>query len=133
MGRAGVVKIPREQFDEICEGTGELVDWLSDDDRREALLLDEEAEVERVRRVASEGYASNLDDNELAQISGDAFLISYALVAARDRKIVTFEVPKPSKIRANRKIPDVCASFAIPCCTLYEMVEELDFTTDWQP
>jgi hypothetical protein len=128
-----MVKIPVEQFDEITAGQGELVDWLRHADRRDALLLNEEATVARVRQVVTEGYANDLDDNELARINGDAFLISYALVPLRDRTIVTFEVSSPGKLRANRKVPDVCASLQIPCCTLYRMVDALDFTTDWTP
>ena len=114
-------------------GNGELVDWLKHAERRSALLLNEEASVDLVRRVVNEGYADDLDDNEIARISGDAFLISYALVSRNDRTIVTFEVSSPRKLRANRKVPDVCASLSVPCCTLYHMVDALDFTTDWTP
>ena len=35
----GNIKIPQEQFDEVVAGKGELVDWLSDKTRKEALLL----------------------------------------------------------------------------------------------
>jgi hypothetical protein len=132
-GGLGQVKIPAEQYEEIVAGNGELVDWLKHAERRSALLLNEEASVDLVRRVVTEGYADDLDDNEIARISGDAFLISYALVSRSERTIVTFEVSSPRKLRANRKVPDVCASLNVPCCTLYNMVDALDFTTDWTP
>jgi len=132
MGSKGPIKIPIEQYEEISRGKGPLVDWLVDSNRRSALLLDEEASVERVREVVSVGYG-DLSDTELEQINKDAFLISYGLVVPRNRTVVTFENSKPGKIRANRKIPDVCKSLQIDCCTLYQMIDRLDFTTGWNP
>lgn len=130
-GIEGIVKIPPEQYGEIIAGRGSLVDWLKDPLRRDALLLNETAEVENVRRVVYEGYAPDLNADELSQVDGDAFLISHALTAPADRTIVTFEVSGPRKTRANKKVPDVCATFGIASCTLYRMVDILDFTTDW--
>jgi hypothetical protein len=83
--------------------------------------------------VVDEGYAPDLNADELAAVNGDAFLISHALHSPADRTIVTFEVSSPAKQRANRKIPDVCGTFGIGSCTLYQLVDILDFTTDWVP
>lgn len=30
----------------------------------------------------------------------------------------------------NRKVPDVCRDFGVPCLNLYALIEALDFTTD---
>ena len=43
MGATGRVKLPREQYDEITNGRGELVDWLKTEEVKRALLLREEA------------------------------------------------------------------------------------------
>lgn len=58
-------------------------------------------------------------------------MIAYALVSVVDRVVVSFETSAPAKQRANRKIPDVCAGFGIRCITLFDLINDLDFTTDW--
>jgi hypothetical protein len=131
-GEQGNVKIPQEQFDEITAGQGELVDWLRDKDHRESLLLPGAVDPALVTRVTREGYALDLDDEEIINVGQDPFLIAYALVSPANRKVVSFEVSAPSKIRANRKVPDVCATLGIDCITLFDLIEALDFTTGWK-
>jgi hypothetical protein len=133
MGRAGQVKIPVEQYDEITDGNDELVEWCDQQETREALLLDEQAVPATVRLVTERGYAADLNEYEVQQIGRDSFLISYALTNLGQRTVVTFENSSPAKQRANRKVPDVCAAFGIPCCNLYRMIVALDFSTDWRP
>jgi hypothetical protein len=131
-GSLNLVKIPIEQFEEVTGGRGELVDWLQVDDNKEALLFEEEADLAAVARVTMQGYG-NLNENEIEQVGRDPFLISYGLVELGQRTIVSFEVSAPAKQRANRKVPDVCRQFGVPCCNLYEVIRTLDFTTDWRP
>jgi hypothetical protein len=132
MGVNGHVKIPLEQYQEIVAGRGDIVSWIRDPRIRDALLLTDEAVPELVTRVTLNGYGE-LDEDEVEQVGRDPFLISYALSDPRNRTVVTFETSAPGKTRANRKIPDVCTSLGVPCCTLYTMMEALDFTTTWQP
>lgn len=106
-GRAGHVKIPREIADEVIAGNDEVADWLKEDDAKTALRLDERVDVASLRHVVSNGYAPDLDATEMQKIGKDPFLVAYALGKA-DRTIVTKELSKPSKQRANRKVPDVC-------------------------
>jgi hypothetical protein len=47
-GSAGIVKIPLEQFEEIVVGTGDLVDWLNEKENSDALLFEEEADLDLV-------------------------------------------------------------------------------------
>lgn len=133
MGVEGRVKIPLEQYEEIVVGKGELVDWLREDETKNALVLEEEADPEIVSEVTGVGYAPDLDEAELEKVGRDPFLIAYGYDADGKRCIVTFEVSAPKKQRANRKIPDVCADFGINCGTLFDVIEALDFTTDWAP
>jgi len=106
-GRLGNVKVPLEQFEEVVAGRGDLVDWLNEDETKEALLFDEEAEPALVGRATLEGYG-NLDENGIAQVGRDPFLVAYGLAAVGQRTVVTFEVSAPAKRGANRKLPDVC-------------------------
>jgi len=129
-GSAGNIKIPQEQYDEIVAGRGDLVDWLKEDDVKEALLLDEEVDQNTVDQVTSEGYADDLDEAEIATVGRDPFLIAYAV--DEDRCVVSFEVSAPAKQRANRKVPDVCAQFDVECITLFELLKRLDFSTNWE-
>jgi hypothetical protein len=130
-GGEGNVKIPFEQFEEITAGHGELVEWLQTPDIKAALLFDEEASPALVADVMLRGYG-NLDEDEIELVGRDPFLIAYAAANAAERTIVSFEVSAPRKQRARRKIPDVCQTLGIHCCTLFDMIHALDFTTDWR-
>ena len=100
-----------EVYEEVVIGSGDLPDWLRNN--RGLMVLDEEVDPEIVNLVLSEGYADDLTDVEVEQIGRDPFLIAYAFVDPANRCVVTMEVSKPSKIRANRHIPDVCDSSEI--------------------
>lgn len=132
-GREGNVKIPEEQYEEVIEGTDELVEWCKRQEMKEALLLDEHADPAHIRAVTDRGYSPDLNEDEVQQIGRDSFLISYAYKDPGNRMIVTYETSSPAKQRANRKVPDVCATLGIPCCTIYHMIAALDFSTDWRP
>lgn len=129
-GIEGKVKIPIEQYEEVTVGNGSIVDWLKEADVRDALVLGEEIDPAIVADTTLNGYG-NLNEAEIELVGRDPFLISYGRTDTARRTVVTFEVSSPAKKRANRKIPDVCAAFGVPCCTLFEMIEHLDFTTGW--
>lgn len=132
VGSVGRVKVPQEQYEEVIVGRGQLVDWLKAADVRDALLLDEQAEPALVAEVTRRGYG-DLDEDGLEKVGRDPFLISYGYAAKGRRSIVTFEVSQPRKQGANRKIPDICAELGVDCCTLFTLINALDFTTDWKP
>ena len=132
-GTAGFVKVPIEQYEEVVAGKGDLVDWLKDEETKEALLLDDEADPVLIAEVIEKGYASDLDEAELEKVGRDPFLIAYGYAALDSRFVVTFEVSAPSKQRANRKVPDVCNELGVDYGTLFDVIEALDFTTDWKP
>lgn len=131
-GLNGRVKVPEEQYEEITGGRGQLVDWLKSAEIREVLLLDEAADPTLVAEVTLRGYG-DLDEAGLAKVGRDPFLISYGYAAKGRRCVVTFEVSSPRKQGANRKIPDVCADLGVDCCTLFALIDALDFTTNWTP
>jgi hypothetical protein len=133
MGSDGAVKIPLEQYEEITNGKGPIVEWCKDSATRAALVFAEEASQELVARVTREGYADDLTEDEVEQIGRDSFLISYGAAAPELRTVVTFERSRPGARRANRKVPDVCATFGVPCRSLFQMIKDLDFTTEWKP
>ncbi len=56
--------------------------------------------------------------------SADAWLVAYAL--AMESTVVSQEVARPAAT-SRIKIPDVCATFAVPCCTTFTMLRELHF------
>lgn len=60
----------------------------------------------------------------------DPFLIAYALVAPQSRRVISNERSRRSAIRANRKVPDVCADFGIVCYHTFRFIQERDFRTD---
>lgn len=124
----GQVKIPLEIFEEIFAGKDDdLTEWLNDN--RDELLLDENVEEILVAEVTAQGYAPDLTEEEVERLGRDPFLIAYALVDPDQRTVVTTEVSKPKKQRANRHIPDVCDELDVLHCNTYQFIEDLDFTT----
>ena len=122
------VKIPLEMYEEVLAGKeDDLTRWLKDN--REALLLDEDVNETLVARVTDSGYAPDLSDEEVESVGRDPFLIAYALGDRTRRTVVTTEVSKPSKQRANRHIPDVCDGLGVLHCNTYEFIRALNFTT----
>jgi hypothetical protein len=128
----GFVKIPIEVYEEIKEGTDEVATWAKDGQVRDALLFNEESAQELVARTINEGYAPDLSDDEVEKIGRDPFLIAYALADYMERCIVTTEVSKPKRERANRHLPDVCDQFNVKHCNTFEFIRTLDFKTRWK-
>ena len=85
-----------------------------------------------VRRVIEQGYAPDLDEAELEKLGRDPFLIAYALKESTRRCIVTAEVSRPRKKRANRKVPDVAKQFGIRPLDPFKFARELNFSTGWR-
>lgn len=133
-GVVGKVKIPPEIMEEIVAGTNEqdlLFKWMKDSSNKSALLLDADVDPTLVQRVVYQGYAPDLTDIELEQLGRDPFLIAHAL-AETNRCVVTTEVSKPSKIRQNRRVPDVCQTFSIFWHDPFTLNRSLGFRTAWK-
>ncbi len=131
-GANGHVKIPLEVYEEIKDGKSNedaLATWAKDKAVEDALLLQEESDPKLVGVIVDEGYAPDLTDDEVEEIGRDPFLISYALLKPLERCVVTTEVSKPNKKRANRKLPDVCRQFNVHCCHSFDFIKKADFKT----
>jgi hypothetical protein len=122
--KAAIVQVPAELLDEITTTDGVLEAWLKE--HRKALCLDSVEYQSRVGDVI-DLYAVDLDETELEQLGKDPFLIAAAV--AHGATVVTKEVSKPRKQRANRRIPDVCADASVRCIDDHQLIRELDFTT----
>lgn len=44
---------------------------------------------------------------------------------------MTAEVRSPKRLRANKRIPDVCADLGVRPYDVFEMLKLLNFRTDW--
>jgi hypothetical protein len=133
-GSAGNIKVPLEIMEEILAGNKDddpLLAWIKDTANKQALLLDEIIDPDLVDKVVKSGYAEDLTDDELEEIGRDPFLIAYGL-SGKDRCVVTTEISAPSKKRQNRRIPDVCTTFGLECCTPFRVNRELGFRTGWK-
>ncbi len=119
-------------YEEIKEGDDDLAEWIKNDHNKDALLFDEDVNVDLVSRVTDDGYANDLSDDEVEKIGRDPFLVAYALADEGNRGIVTTEVSKPSRQRANRHLPDVCNTFGVPCFNTFQFTRALDFSTRWK-
>ena len=128
MGERCQVKVPQEVYDKVIDANDDLAVWLKNN--KNILLLDEDVDTEKLNMVMNKGYADDLTDNEIEQLNEDPFLIAYALVDSRNRCVVTTERPRPSKQGANRHIPDVCKDFDVCCHDTFQLVRELNFSTD---
>ncbi|MFN4204159.1 MAG: DUF4411 family protein [Tabrizicola sp.] len=125
-GNAGLVKVPNEIADEVTAGRDEVSDWLKEETAKNALRLAERVDLAALRHVVGTGYAPDLDDTELQKIGKDPFLVAYAL-GKSDRLVVTKEQSRPSKQRANRKVPDVCDVCGVRWLTDFAFYRAADF------
>jgi hypothetical protein len=136
-GKEGNIKIPIEVYEEFADVKDKdsrkdsLAAWSGDPQVKTSLLLEEDAEPDLVARITYGGYIRNPTDDEISKIGRDPFLLSYALKDLDGRCIVSTEVSKPSKQGANRKVPDVCKDFKIRCINNFQMLRELNFSTNW--
>ena len=125
-----LVKVPPEIYEEILGGrTDKLTRWVKK--HKEVLVLDEQVDERLVARVVEMGYAPDLDDQELEKLGQDPFIIAHAYRDRSHRQVVTTEVSKPKRMRANRHVPDVCSDLGVQCCNTFELIIALDFTTGW--
>jgi hypothetical protein len=131
-GELGFVKVPVETYEEVCEGRGTLPEWLDAEDVRGDLLLDKASDQDLVSRAVEQGYAPDLTDDEILTLGRDPFLVSYCLGDPASHTIVTTEVSKPGRRRANRHLPDVCATFGVACFNTFELTRRLGFRTSWR-
>lgn len=130
-GQQAIAVVP-EIYDELTVGDDDLTAWASKDEVRQALMLDEDPDYDLVSRVMDEGYANDLTDDEVDRLGRDPFLVAHALIEINQRVVVTTEVSKPSKKRANRHVPDVCSSFDVRWINTFQLIQELDFHTAWK-
>jgi hypothetical protein len=108
-----------------------LLNWIKNDAHREALVLREVVDQQAVQVVVEKGYADDLTDDEIEKLGRDPFLIAYALVE-KDRCVITAENSRPSRIRQNRQIPDVCMSLGVKCEGPFQLYKVLGFQTSWK-
>lgn len=129
---AGQIKIPNEIYDELTPGKHPLDIWLRENARRNVLELAEEIDVVSIQKVLSEGYAPDLTDAEIGNLGRDPFLIAYALIDTPNRIVVTTEVSKPKRLRANKHVPDVCDLMGVKWCPAFDLYRQLGFRTNWR-
>lgn len=127
--KANRSKAKRREGETISRKKDVLIEWLGK--RRGTRVLDETVNRELINQVMM-CYGSDLNDEEIRKIGRDPFLIAYALQDPEKRVVVTTEVSKPKRKRANRHIPDVCKDLKVRCCNTFEFIRELNFRTDWQ-
>ena len=131
LGQGGQVKIPQEIYDEVTAGNDAAADWLKKN--AADLLLNETVLPPVVNQVISTGYAPDLTDDEIEQIGKNMFLIAYALVEPANRTVVSNEVSRPSRTRANRHIPDVCQDLGIRSINIFTLIQFLNFRASQPP
>lgn len=127
----GHVKMPIETYEEVTDGSL-LYGWVRDPQRKGAILLDEAVDQSLLDQVVSQGYAPDLTEIELEQVGFDPFLVAYGLASPSDRCVVTLENSRPSKLRQNRQVPDVCNTLGVTWCNPIKMYHTLGFSTDWR-
>ena len=136
-GETGNLKLPIEIFEEItdpnksADDKDELSLWAESKEVKDSILLDEDSDIDLVRRVTYGGYLANPTEDDLEKMGRDPFLIAHALKDPSNRTVVSAEVSKPSRKNANRHVPDVAADFEIRCIDTFTLIRELDFSTNW--
>ena len=127
MGQSEQVKFPQEIYEEVSAGNDAAAVWIREN--ANSMLLNEVVLPQMVARATTEGYATDLTDDEIEKVGRDPFLIAYALADHRNRVVVTNESSKPSRTRANRHLPDACDEVGVLHCNAFELIRRLDFRT----
>lgn len=128
-GADGQITMPREIYEEISGGSYDLADWIKSADVKDALLLDEEAELGLVRQAMQLGYQADnpkFTDSEVIKVGRDAFLVAYGLVDS-GRIVSTKEVSKRTKRLGASRLPDACDDCGVKWCDDFTMQRHLDF------
>jgi hypothetical protein len=123
---AGTIKMPRLIYDEVAGSSDMLGTWLGQSEVKASLILTEPTDRTRVLRVIEHGYAPDLNDVEIVRIGRDPLLVAAAL-GGSDRLVVTRENSRPSAQRANRRVPDVCATFGLTAINDFALYRRLNF------
>lgn len=129
MAEEGRIAVPVEVYEEVIntKKPDDFVMWIRR--RRKTVELKETVQPDFVAAVVDRGYAPDLMVDEIRKLGRDPFLIAYALRDTENRCVVTNERSRPSRQRANRHIPDVCADLNIRCIHMFGLIRELDFRT----
>ena len=137
----GIVKTPDEIYQEMMpsfrpdikensthhqRAKRNLFDWTHRQDVPKQFILDEQLDRNVHEQVLSRGYGENLEEKDYLSMGKDSILIAYAKKQP-NRIVVTKERSKPSKMKGNRKIPDVCKDLGIGCIDDYEFQRRCDF------
>ena len=132
----GNIKMPLEIFEEVKDGPNgskdRLFDWIQTAAVKKALILGEKVNASLVQNVVIQGYANNLTDIESEQLGRDPFLVAHAMADPDNRIVVTSEVSKPTLMRQNRRLPDVCKTMGIRSCDAFALNRALRFSTNWR-
>lgn len=135
MAQSGRLAMPLETFEEVKGGSNAkkdgLNEWLHSGDVEKVLVLNEEFDSTALQTVM-DAYAPDLRDTEVEQVGRDPFLIAYGLARRHSRCVVSNEVSKPTKQRANQKVPDVSRKVGVECCDTFAMLRRLGFKTGWK-
>ncbi|MEL6341108.1 MAG: DUF4411 family protein [Myxococcota bacterium] len=121
---AGAFKMPEEVFREVTPEDAVLKKWLKE--HKSALVLQDDGYYGHLERVIDE-YAPDLNEVEIARLGRDPFLIA-AGVETRGT-VVTREISKPSKKRANRLVPDVCDALGVNWINDHQLIRLMSFRT----
>ncbi len=135
--RADRLKVPAEMVAELVAGSPPLgrhplVDWVRAGDTRAALTLPGDSDPGVVADVAERCYAPLLQEQEVARIGMDPFIVAHALRDRADRCVVTNEVSAPGQVRGKRKMPDACAIMGVKSCHTFALLAQLGFSTGWR-
>jgi hypothetical protein len=131
----GTIKLPAEIHSEIKydkDNPDLLAEWAYAENVKAHLILPEEVPIPLVQSVLQDGYAPDLNDIEIEEIGADPFLMAAALMDPRNRTVVTVEVSKRTKTRANRRIPDVCDDLGVHWIDEHTFARDLGFSTNWK-
>lgn len=128
--RKGVCKIPPSIFAEIKPENEKFNSWI--ESNKMNLVLAKVEDLELVRYVKAEGYGENLTEVEIEKIGADPFLIASALEVPGHRCVVTHEISRPKRKRANRHIPDICDQLGVSWMNTVDFIYALDFKTRWK-
>ena len=119
LAQAGVVSIPESVYEEIIAGNDSVADWIK---AHKQEFVDQQAAFTQIRRVMTDGYGF-IDEITLDELWADPWVIAHA--SAVGGTVVTSEKPGNQTSPRKKKIPSVCKTLKIPCCTITAFVWQM--------
>jgi hypothetical protein len=129
---SGIIRSPKIVYDEVVKGNDWVADWVRTR-REKGLSVPASKAVHNHFRPIADYVVQRWGDRKAREflLGGDCWVIAHAKEMGDDGIVVTQESKR--SIEAKVKTPTVCEAVGVECITIFQMLDEFDFSfADWR-